>query len=134
MIARASSYNYNVGTFSFQIGIFIIQLLLFAWVGIFLMRILRRMYSGSSDAPFMPTPSNAFATIMTSLDIGPDDIIYELGSGDGRFLIFCASREPSARYVGIEHDSLLHCTARCRQWLSGMRNVEFRRGNFYNVD
>lgn len=117
-----------------QVALFVIQLLLFLWVVLFLTRTLKRMYSGSNDAPFIPTPSNAFATIMASLDIDSDDVVYELGSGDGRFLIFCASREPSARFVGVEHNLLLSLIARARARLSGMRNVEFRRGNFYETD
>jgi hypothetical protein len=121
-------------TLALQAALFAIQLILLVWVGVFLVRTLRRMYSGHGDAPFIPTPSNAFTTIMTALDIGSSDIVYELGSGDGRFLLFCASREPSARYIGIEHNFLLSCIARTRQWLSGIQNVEFRRGNFYNTD
>ena len=36
------------------------------------------------DAPFLPTPNYVFAEILSKAGVGKDDILYDLGSGDGR--------------------------------------------------
>src|SRR5262249_43933120 len=53
------------------------------------------------DAPFVPT-SNAVVQAMQKLaGTGPADVVYDLGSGDGRIVI-TAARDFGARGVGID--------------------------------
>lgn len=42
------------------------------------------------DAPFVPTKEMHHKKIINALNIKPDSIVYELGSGDGRLLIAMA--------------------------------------------
>jgi len=56
------------------------------------------------DAPFLPTPNYVIAEILSKARVGKDDILYDLGSGDGRIVIE-AARQTGCRAVGIEIDA-----------------------------
>lgn len=53
-------------------------------------------------APFNPTPPCAVAQALDLLCVGPGDVLYDLGCGDGRLLVAAARR--GARCVGVEYD------------------------------
>ncbi len=55
------------------------------------------------DAPFVRTPDYVIAEILAKAGVGKDDILYDLGSGDGRIVIE-AARQTGCRAVGIEID------------------------------
>lgn len=57
------------------------------------------------DVPFVPTDSSVIQRILDLGEISAKDLVYDLGSGDGRILI-TAARERGARGVGIEIDPL----------------------------
>ena len=62
------------------------------------------------------------------------DKVYELGSGDGRFIII-AAREFGAKGVGIEIDWIRHLTAWLKVRLYNLGDsVTLRRGNFFDYD
>ncbi|HET6489253.1 MAG TPA: methyltransferase domain-containing protein [Syntrophales bacterium] len=58
------------------------------------------------DAPFVRTPDYVIAEILSKAGVGKDDILYDLGSGDGRIVIQAALKT-GCRSVGIEIDSEL---------------------------
>ena len=55
------------------------------------------------DVPFVPTPSDAVAAMLRLAGVTKRDIVYDLGSGDGRIVI-AAARRYGARAVGIDID------------------------------
>jgi hypothetical protein len=57
------------------------------------------------DAPFVPTPDVIVRAMLDLARVGPDDVLYDLGSGDGRIVIAAARR--GARAVGVEIDAKL---------------------------
>jgi cyclopropane fatty-acyl-phospholipid synthase-like methyltransferase len=57
----------------------------------------------SADAPYVPTPPEVVTAMLQGVNVGPSDVVYDLGSGDGRIVI-AAVREFGARGVGIELD------------------------------
>lgn len=65
--------------------------------------------SGSSDVirapdvPYLPTPQPVVARMLQLAEIGPGDVLFDLGSGDGRIVIEAAERH-GARAVGVELD------------------------------
>jgi tRNA A58 N-methylase Trm61 len=66
--------------------------------------------------------------------VAPEDVVYDLGSGDGRMVI-AAAREFGARGVGIEIDPMLVDLARRNAAEAGVADkVEFRVGNMYEAD
>jgi precorrin-6B methylase 2 len=56
------------------------------------------------DAPFLPTPNYVILELLAKARVGKDDILYDLGSGDGRIVIE-AARQTGCRAVGIEIDA-----------------------------
>lgn len=51
--------------------------------------------------PYVPTPWPIVDELLKLADIGPQDVVYDLGSGDGR-LVIAAAKRFGARGVGIE--------------------------------
>jgi SAM-dependent methyltransferase len=62
--------------------------------------------SGGPDTPFVSTPTSVVTAILTLADVKTTDVVYDLGSGDGRVVI-AAARDFSARGVGVEIDPKL---------------------------
>jgi SAM-dependent methyltransferase len=55
------------------------------------------------DVPYVATPEGVVAEMLELARVGPGDVVYDLGSGDGRIVI-AAARRYGARGVGIEID------------------------------
>jgi len=58
---------------------------------------------GSSLGPFVATPEDIVQKMLELAKVGPRDVVYDLGCGDGRIVI-AAAREFGARGVGIDID------------------------------
>ncbi|MEZ5363277.1 MAG: class I SAM-dependent methyltransferase [Bryobacterales bacterium] len=52
-------------------------------------------------APYVPTPESVVEQMLDAAGVTKDDVVYDLGSGDGRILI-AAAEEFHAKAVGIE--------------------------------
>ena len=52
-------------------------------------------------APYIPTPMSLVETMLQYGSVKPSDVVYDLGSGDGRIVIAAAQRF-GARGVGVE--------------------------------
>ena len=66
--------------------------------------------------------------------VGPRDVVYDLGAGDGRIPI-AAAQTFGARGVGIEIDPALVTQARANARQAGVEDeVEFRLGDMYAAD
>jgi SAM-dependent methyltransferase len=55
-------------------------------------------------APYVVTPHDVVDRLLRLARVGPGDVVYDLGSGDGRIVI-AAARDFGARGVGIEIDA-----------------------------
>jgi len=90
--------------------------------------------TAKKGAPYVPTPEHVVRRLLSLADVSSDDVVYDLGSGDGRILIL-AAKEFGARGVGIEIDSQLVQTARRRAQKAGVSHlVEFRRGDLFETN
>jgi SAM-dependent methyltransferase len=56
----------------------------------------------ASDVPYVPTPLSVVDQMLSLAAVGEGDLVYDLGSGDGRFVITAALM--GARAVGIDID------------------------------
>lgn len=65
---------------------------------------LRNVKPRGKDAPFVPTDSEVAERVMDLADVGESDVVYDLGSGDGRMVIAAAMRGANA--LGVELSSL----------------------------
>jgi SAM-dependent methyltransferase len=52
-------------------------------------------------APYIPTPDGVVVRMLEAGHVKPDDVVYDLGSGDGRIVI-AAVQKFGARAVGVE--------------------------------
>jgi SAM-dependent methyltransferase len=83
--------------------------------------------------PFVGTPMPLVERMLDIAGVTEDDVVYDLGSGDGRLVIAAAER--GARGVGIEYmDWLVE-----RSWLkadsAGVRSrVDFRHADIFEAD
>lgn len=86
------------------------------------------------DAPYVPTAPHVVNRMLEVADVSEDDVVYDLGSGDGRIPI-AAAEDFGARAVGIEIDSALVTKSRAKAKMAGVADkVEFRRGDLFNVN
>ena len=86
------------------------------------------------DVRYEPTPMPVVRAMLELADVGPQDLVYDLGSGDGRIPITAAS-EFGARGVGIEIDPALVTQAQAKAREAGVEDrVEFRLGDMYAAD
>ncbi len=86
------------------------------------------------DVYYDPTPMPVVRAMLELADVGPQDLVYDLGSGDGRILI-TAAHEFGARGVGIEIDPALVTQAQAKAREAGVEDkVEFRLDDMYAAD
>ncbi len=86
------------------------------------------------DAPYVPTVKSVVRQMLETANVTENDVVYDLGSGDGRIPIM-AAKEFGARGVGIEIDSALVAKARQKAKEAGVADmVEFRQQDFFDVD
>lgn len=57
------------------------------------------------DVPFVPSDEEVVEAMLELAGVGPNDVLYDLGAGDGRIVV-AAAKERDARSVGIELDPL----------------------------
>ena len=86
------------------------------------------------DAPFVRTPDYVIAEILAKTGVGKDDILYDLGSGDGRIVIQAALKT-GCRAVGIEIDSELADDSRQNALRAGVADrVRFVVADIFKED
>jgi len=85
-------------------------------------------------APWWKTKKEASREICKILKMSKDDIVYDLGSGDGSF-IMVAAKEFRARVIGIEIDPLRYFWSKLLIKKNRLGNrVTVKRKNFFKED
>jgi cyclopropane fatty-acyl-phospholipid synthase-like methyltransferase len=86
------------------------------------------------EVPFVPTPPEVVDRMLEVAQVKPGDVIYDLGSGDGRIIIRAAKRY-GVKGVGIEIDTELVQKARDNAFREKVDHlVEFRLQDALTVD
>lgn len=86
------------------------------------------------DAPYVATDQRVVRRMLEVADVSEDDVVYDLGSGDGRIPLTAAT-EYGARGVGIEIDPDLVATSRAKAKAAGVTDrVEFRQQDLFEVN
>jgi cyclopropane fatty-acyl-phospholipid synthase-like methyltransferase len=87
------------------------------------------------DVVYIPTPSEVVAAMLQMANVSKNDVVYDLGSGDGRVVIAAVKDFDARRGVGIELDParVQEATALAKQ--AGVSDrVEFRRQDLFETD
>ena len=86
------------------------------------------------EIPFVPTPIEVIDKMLELARVQKNDVVYDLGSGDGRVVIR-AAKKYGARAVGIEMDQMLLDKARKSAQTEGVSHlVEFRAEDALKTD
>jgi cyclopropane fatty-acyl-phospholipid synthase-like methyltransferase len=86
------------------------------------------------DIYFSPTPHAVAETMLTMAEVKPNDVVYDLGSGDGRIPVLAASKY-GARAVGIELEPyLLDRSRQSAREQSVSDKVRFVEGDLFSAD
>ena len=86
------------------------------------------------EIPFVPTPMEVVDKMLELAEVKKTDVLYDLGSGDGRIVIRAAEKF-GIRAVGIEMDQILLDKARKDAQAAGVSHlVEFRAEDALQTD
>ena len=100
---------------------------------VFLFTVPRRP-ARTPDIWFVPTPQPVVNEMLTLARVGPDDVVYDLGSGDGRVVIV-AAQDFGARGVGIELDPpLVEISRQVARDAELQDRVTFIEGDLFTAD
>lgn len=88
----------------------------------------------TSEVPFVVTPDKTVEGMLELANVTEEDVVYDLGSGDGRIPVTAAAKY-GARGVGIEIKADLVERARKNAKLTGVSDkVEFRNQDLFEAD
>jgi hypothetical protein len=86
------------------------------------------------DVVFVPTPADVVTVMLKMAGVSRDDVVYDLGSGDGRIVI-SAAQEFGAHGVGIDIDPQRIKQAQALAESAGVADrVTFVRGDLFDAD
>ena len=86
------------------------------------------------DVPDVRTPLTVVNEMLRLADVTASDVVYDLGSGDGRILI-AAARDRGARGVGLEIDPALVAQSTERAQRLGLADrLSFRQQDLFEAD
>lgn len=83
------------------------------------------IYAMFRGAPFVPTTKDKVKKMIKLADINSNSIVYDLGSGDGRF-IFAAAKAGAKKSVGYELSMPIYLLAKFRSFFNPKTHFRFR--------
>ena len=95
---------------------------------------LSRLAAAQDTIPFVPSPMHVVQKMIEVADIKKGDVLYDMGSGDGRIIIE-AAKKYGIRGVGVDLNPDLVAKARENAVQEGVSHlVEFRAQDAFTVD
>ncbi|MEX1049298.1 MAG: class I SAM-dependent methyltransferase [Akkermansiaceae bacterium] len=86
------------------------------------------------DVPFVPTPQKVVDAMLDMVDLQDGDVVWDLGSGDGRMVITAAKRK-DIRGVGVDLDPKRVEESRANAKEAGVEDcVTFRVADLFKTD
>ncbi|MBF2096905.1 MAG: class I SAM-dependent methyltransferase [Gloeomargaritaceae cyanobacterium C42_A2020_066] len=87
------------------------------------------------DVPYVPTPQSVVDAMLKLAKVSQNDVLMDLGSGDGRIVITAAQTFKVKRAIGIEIDPNLVAESRANAEKAGLTDrVQFVEGNIFTTD
>jgi SAM-dependent methyltransferase len=86
------------------------------------------------DVPYVPTTDEAVSAMLRLAGVTKNDVVYDLGCGDGRIVI-AAAKAYGARGVGIDINPVRIAEARANAKKAGVENlVRFEENDLFQAD
>jgi SAM-dependent methyltransferase len=86
------------------------------------------------DVPFVPTPQVVVDEMLRMAGVTAKDVVYDLGSGDGRIVI-TAARKFGATAVGVELDNhLIYQSEESARQANVLERTKFLQQDFFKTD
>jgi len=86
------------------------------------------------DVPYVPTPQEVVNRMLEIAKVGKNDVLYDLGCGDGRIVI-TAAKDRGARGVGIDINPERIAEAKANAQAAGVTDkVKFMVGDLFTAD
>jgi SAM-dependent methyltransferase len=87
------------------------------------------------DVPYVPTPQEVVDEMLTLANVTKDDVVYDLGCGDGRLVITAVKKFGAKRGVGVDIDPERIRESNENAKVAGVTDrVEFRVQNLFETD
>lgn len=83
--------------------------------------------------PYVPTPRKVVRDMMTIADLRGDEVVLDLGAGDGRVLRSIKKAHPHVRAIGYELSPTIWLLGKLRLLFSRQK-VEWRMQNMFKAD
>jgi predicted RNA methylase len=116
------------------LAIYIVLIVFAAFIVLELFIAISISWTSKKGAPWAPTRKIKVHKMLTMAKVKPDDIVYDLGCGDGRVLV-TAAKKYNAKAVGIEIDPFRFILCKFRIRLLGLRKqVKVIRGDFFEIN
>lgn len=90
-------------------------------------------YAGWSLIIWVPTRRIDLPRILTLAKLQKNDLVYELGCGDGRVAVYLAKHSP-AEIIGLELAWPFYLLSKLRQLIVGQKNLSVRCRNLFQTD
>ncbi|MFO7277952.1 MAG: methyltransferase domain-containing protein [Pseudomonadota bacterium] len=85
------------------------------------------------EVPFVPSPDEVVNKMLDVARVGKNDVVYDLGSGDGRIVIAAAKRGARAVGVDIDPERIKESTANAKE--AGVEDrVRFLNQDLFDTD
>jgi SAM-dependent methyltransferase len=86
------------------------------------------------DVMWLPTADTLLLTMLETAKVGPSDLVYDLGAGDGKIAI-AAAQKFGARAIGIEYNPKMAALAQRNAMRAGVADkVEIIQGDIFTED
>lgn len=112
--------------------LFLTNTILALIVGLTFLLLLTAIINLFIRVPYVPSKKRIVQHIIKLAKLKNGEKIYDLGCGDGRFLIE-AKKKANVEAVGFEAAPIPYLLAHLKKWLSGV-NIKILMHNFFNVN
>jgi tRNA A58 N-methylase Trm61 len=87
-----------------------------------------------ATAPYSPTPPRIVRRMLKIARVGPGDVLYDLGCGDGRILIMAVKEFGAKKAVGYEIGEEVYRTALREVERLGLGRIRLVKGDLFEAD
>ena len=92
------------------------------------------LWAGFSAAPWVPSLKKDISRVIESAQIKPGETVFDLGCGDGRWLIAIAKKTKADRIVGFEISLLMYAWSRIKILFNNYPQIEIKYKNLFKTD